>query len=88
MSVPGFTADWSLQATRGRYRSDHPGASRSYAVVPAIPMCRNCDFILDNCEKHGWRPTALCNACAVGNCYDPPPMPDPFPNPFDPLPRF
>jgi hypothetical protein len=82
MSVPGFTADRSLQAPRGRYRSGRPSASRSGAVVPAIPMCRNCDYILDNCEKHGWRPRALCNACAVGNCYDPLPMPDPFPNPW------
>jgi len=83
MSMPGFTADQSLSAARRGYRTGRLSASRGGAVIPAIPNCRNCDYILDNCEKHGWRPTGLCNACAVGNCFDDPPMPNPFPNPFD-----
>lgn len=88
INMPGFTADRSLHATRGRYRGGRPSGSRSDAVIPAIPMCRNCDYILDRCERNGWRPRALCNACAVGYCDDEPPMPDPFPDPFDPLPHF
>jgi hypothetical protein len=86
-NMPGFTADQSLHATRGHYRSSRPFASRSDAVIPAIPRCENCEWILDQCEKHGWRPTALCRACAFGYCYEEPPMPDPFPDPFPP-PRF
>jgi hypothetical protein len=87
-NMPGFTADQSLHAARGRYRSGRSFSSRPDAVIPAIPMCRNCDYILDNCERFGWRPRAVCNACLFGNCYDEPPMPDPFPDPFEPLPRF
>lgn len=86
INMPGFTAEQSLPATRGRYRGGRPSASRSDAVIPAIPMCRNCDGILDRCERNGWRPPAMCNACAVGNCYEEPPMPDPFSNSFDWLP--
>jgi hypothetical protein len=88
MNMPGFTADQSLYATRGRYRSGLTSASRSDVVIPAIPKCSNCDYILDQCEIHGWRPRAVCNACLFGNCYDDPPVPDPFPDPFVSLPRF
>jgi hypothetical protein len=87
-NMPGFTADKSLGATHGHYRSGRPAALRSNAVIPAIPKCSNCDYILDNCERFGWRPRAVCNACLFGNCYDDPPMPDPFPDPFGSLPRF
>lgn len=85
MKIPGFTADRSLQAAYGRYRSIRL-STHSNAIVPAIPACRNCDYILDNCEKHNWRPTALCRACLFGDCYEDPPMPNPFPDPFDFLP--
>jgi hypothetical protein len=88
MKIPGFTAERSLLSAGRRYRSGRPTASLSGAVVPAIPACRNCDYILDQCEKHGWRPRAVCNACAVGDCYEDPPNPDPFPDPFGRLPRF
>ena len=37
-------------------------------IVPAIPACRNCDYILQ-CENNGWTPRAVCNACLSGNCY-------------------
>jgi hypothetical protein len=87
-NMPGFTADQSLHAARGRYRSGWPSTSRSNAVIPAIPACRNCDWILDQCEIHGWRPRAVCNACAANYCYEEPPMPDPFPDPFPRPPRF
>lgn len=82
MSLPRFTADWSLKVARGHYRSGRLYTSRSGAVIPAIPLCRNCDTILDRCFSNGWRPRALCDACATGNCFDDPPAPDPFPNPF------
>jgi hypothetical protein len=68
MSLPRFTADRSLQAARGHYRSGRLYTSRSDAVIPAIPPCRNCDAILDRCDRNGWRPRALCDACATGNC--------------------
>ena len=93
MNVPGFTAETSLYKTSGRYQALHaalarPAESLSNTVIPAIPACRNCDDILDRCEIHGWRPRAVCNACLFGNCYDEPPVPDPFPDPFGSLPRF
>ena len=88
MNMPGFTAESSLYKTSGHYRSGRPAASLSDAVIPAIPMCRNCDYILDQCEIHGGRPRAVCGACAIGYCYDEPPMPDPYPDPFPPWPRF
>ena len=69
INMSGFTAEQSLHAVRGHYRSGRPVATRSGAVIPAIPRCENCDYILDNCERFGWRPAALCNACARGNCY-------------------
>jgi len=87
-NLPGFTADQSLGPAQGRYRSGYQSAARSPGVVPAIPMCSNCDYILDRCESNGWRPRGLCNLCAAGACYDPPPPPDPFPNPWPGPPWF
>jgi hypothetical protein len=88
MNMPGFTAERSLQKASGRYRGIRSSASRADAVIPAIPACRNCDYILDRCEANNWRPRALCAACAFGNCYEEPPMPNPYPDPFPPLPRL
>lgn len=89
MNMPGFSAEGSLYKTSGRYQAgSHPVYSTGQMVIPAIPPCRNCDDILDRCLSNGWRPLALCNACAFHNCYEEQPMPDPFPDPFDPLPRF
>jgi hypothetical protein len=68
MKMPGFTADRSLHAARGRYRSAGVATTLAGAVVPAIPRCENCDYILDNCERNGWRPRAVCAACASGHC--------------------
>jgi len=87
--MPGFTAEASLYKTKRHYQAGRRALNSSIdTIVPAIPMCRNCDDILDRCETRGWRPRAVCNACAVGNCFDEPPAPNPFPDPFDPLPRF
>ena len=68
MNMPGFTAEQSLQAVRGRYRSGRPVAGRSDAVIPAIPRCENCPDLLDYCAEHGGRPRAACAACATGRC--------------------
>jgi hypothetical protein len=93
MNLPGFTAEATLHQTSGYYQalqtaSGRPFTSPSNAVIPAIPACRNCDCILEQCAANGWRPRAVCNACASGYCYEEPPMPNPFPDPFEPLPRF
>jgi hypothetical protein len=88
-NMPGFTAETSLYKSGGHYRGGAQGAhSAVHGVIPAIPKCENCDDILDRCERNGWRPRAVCNACLFGNCYHEPPLPDPFPDPFGPLPRF
>jgi hypothetical protein len=82
-NIPGFTAEDSLYVARGHYHTGrHVINSPMNMIIPAIPRCQNCDYILDQCEIHGWRPRAVCNACLVGNCYDEPPVPDPFANPF------
>ena len=80
MSIPGFTAESSLSnggpySTLGRF-----AGPQGSAVVPAIPYCGNCDWILDNCAKTGGRPYALCAACATGNCYGPRQVPPPLGN--------
>lgn len=68
MNIPGFTAEQSLRATRGRYRSGRKAGVASDSVVPAIPRCENCDGILDRCASNGGKPRAACAACAVGAC--------------------
>ena len=67
VNMPGFTAEQSLRAVRGRYRSGRTAPAAS-AVIPAIPRCENCDDLLDYCATHGGRPRAACIACATGNC--------------------
>ena len=68
MSMPGFTADQSLRAVRGRYRSGRTVAGTPGVVVPAIPRCENCPALLEYCATHGGRPRAACLACATGDC--------------------
>ncbi len=58
-----------------------PTCSTARASGP-IPACSNCDYILDRCSLNNWRPRAVCNACARGDCYEPLPPPDPFDGPF------
>ena len=85
MKMPGFTAEASLYKTGELYHAAIEGAHASGIVVPAIPFCGNCDYILDRCELNGWRPRALCNACATGNCFSG--VEDPTPSdPFTPVP--
>jgi hypothetical protein len=73
VTLPGFTAEESLGAARGRYRSGWPMSSRAGAVgsvVPAIPYCGNCDYILDWCARlHSH--AAICSYCAGGYCWGP-----------------
>ena len=68
MSLPGFTADESLRAASRPYRTTRSSAPGSGGVIPALPPCRNCDAILDRCERNGWRPRAVCSACAANYC--------------------
>jgi hypothetical protein len=70
MSIPGFTAERSLNAARRRHRRGRTAGSRSAAIVPAIPACDNCDEILERCAANGGKPRAVCSACARGNCYE------------------
>jgi hypothetical protein len=74
MNVPGFTAETSLYKTGRHYQTGrHTINSTVGMVTPALPPCRNCDYILARCEINGWRPRAVCNACASGFCSDEPP---------------
>ena len=85
MSLPQFTAAESLYKSSGYYR--HGGATDpdTGAIVPAIPFCGNCDYILDRCDRNGGRPRAVCRACAIGDCYSG--VEDPTPSdPWTPLP--
>ena len=82
MNLPGFTAGVSLRHGAALYAASDPGQparSRDGKVVPAIPFCGNCDYILDRCAQNGGRPYAVCRACAVGDCFsgveNPPPRP-------------
>jgi hypothetical protein len=68
MNMPGFTAEQSLHAVRGRYRSGRSVAAGSNTVIPAVPRCENCDSVLEYCATHGGRPRAACAACASGRC--------------------
>ena len=74
MNMPRFTADASLHRsttsyTSGDYICRQSANSQAGIVVPAIPFCGNCDYILDRCARNGWRPRAVCNACAIGDCF-------------------
>jgi hypothetical protein len=85
MKLPGFSAEAALYQSRGSYRRGRTAGLHAERVVPAIPFCGNCDFILDNCERNGWRPRALCAACLTGNCFSG--VEDPTPSdPFTPAP--
>jgi len=85
MNLPKFTATDTLYRSSGRYRNGQSNSSRVDAVVPAIPFCGNCDYILDNCDRNGGRPRAVCRACAIGNCFSG--VEDPTPDdPWSPLP--
>lgn len=69
MNIPGFTAEASVYRADSDYVSTGFANSHGGALIPAIPFCGNCDYILDNCERNGWRPRALCGMCASGHCF-------------------
>lgn len=81
MRLPKFTAGQSLYRSGASYRHPEGNPSHPGSVVAAIPFCGNCDEILEGCERRGWRPRAVCNACFFGHCFsgveDPTPD-DPF----------
>ena len=72
MNIPGFTAEASLYRSGGYRRHRQSADADVRVVVPAIPYCGNCDWILDNCERNGWHPRGLCDMCLRGMCYDQP----------------
>jgi hypothetical protein len=69
MNMPGFSAEASVYTSDGCYASAPFAVRSASAVIPAIPACKNCDWILNNCNNNGWRPRAVCDACFYGNCY-------------------
>jgi hypothetical protein len=85
MHLPKFTATETLYKSRRHYLHGRAARGLANTVVPAIPFCGNCDYILDRCAENGGRPRALCRACAFGNCYSG--VEDPTPNdPWTPVP--
>jgi len=69
MNMPGFNAEASLYRSDGSFHHGPLLVPKADAVIPAVPACANCDWILDKCSKNGWLPRAVCNACYFGNCY-------------------
>lgn len=63
MNMPGFNADTSLYHTSSHYQMIGTQVSSTSKVEPAIPPCRNCDYICDVCLKRG----VACGACALCN---------------------
>ena len=82
MNIPGFTAEASVYRAGSEYVGSGFADSHCGGVVPAIPFCGNCDYILENCDRNGGRPYALCRMCATGNCFSgverPPQLLDPY----------
>ena len=83
MNMPGFTAEVSLyNRSVGYCHTVQSADSHAGGVIPAIPFCGNCDYILENCRRSGGRPRALCAMCAFGDCFSgverPPQLLDPF----------
>ena len=70
MNIPGFSAEASLQPRFSYFRNGlgRPLVERSDTVIPAIPLCENCEALLDQCASNGGRPRAACSACARGDC--------------------
>jgi hypothetical protein len=72
MNIPGFTAEGSLYKTSQHYQMIGAQPSSSGQLVPAIPPCRNCDYICDVCLRR----RVGCGACALcsqGICDPSPP---------------
>jgi hypothetical protein len=67
MRIPDFTAERALSPRSRRFTART--RRRAAGVMPAIPFCGNCDEILDRCSQNGFRPRAVCRACAIGDCF-------------------
>jgi hypothetical protein len=69
MRLPAFNAEVSLHQSGRRYRGMHASSSSSSVIIPAIPPCRNCDYICDVCFTR----RLACGACAycVAGICDP-----------------
>jgi hypothetical protein len=81
MNMPGFNANTSLYKTSSCYQMVAFQSSVTAKVVPAIPPCRNCDYICGICERRG----VACGACALcswGHCD---PAPGGWGGPTEPL---
>lgn len=79
MTIPRFTAELSLMAGTRYRRAGGAAQSPIDSVVPAIPYCGNCDYILDWCASTHSH-SAVCRACLTGDCYGPPTAPPPLGN--------
>jgi hypothetical protein len=52
MNMPGFTAGTSPYKTIGHYRAGRGAINSSMEMIfPAIPLCRNCDRLIDLCHE-------------------------------------
>jgi hypothetical protein len=80
MTIPGFTAEVSLSARRSYRGLGRIAEAHVDSIVPAIPYCGNCDYILEWCARTHNSHSAICIACATGNCYGPPTTPPPLGN--------
>jgi len=70
VNTPGFTGEASLYRSSAAYYGGVQSAGPlPNGVAPAIPFCGNCDEILERCSQNHWRPRAVCNACAAGDCF-------------------
>jgi hypothetical protein len=63
MRIPGFTATEAICGNGSYNQRQMAIGSSSNAVIPALPNCRNCPWILERCMNNNWRPRGLCNAC-------------------------
>jgi hypothetical protein len=72
MNMPRFTSEAALYQTSRQYRGTAAGFSPTALIVPAIPPCRNCDYICDLCVDRGVA-CGACALCAVGDCDPCPP---------------
>ena len=70
MSTPIFTAEASLYMPAGSYRAATVVVASGSRIIPAIPLCGNCDYICDVCVETG-RACGACALCAVGMCEVP-----------------
>jgi hypothetical protein len=71
MRTPGFSAESSLYTTSSVYGGVAAASDSGGMVIPAIPPCRNCDYICDVCLRRHVA-CGACRLCSLGYC-DPSP---------------